>query len=125
MAKRVRVQLAVLAAGAAFIAGCGSGGATSPTSTAPTRAKTSSAATSTSSDGPGSAAVELSTCDSTAARSRLSATGKASYLALCRRAVNGAGASVMRAAAQQCLHIIKQTVPAAAQATLIAGCPKP
>ena len=121
MVKRVRFQVAVLVAGAAFIAGCGS--STSGTSSAPP-ARTGSAVRSTTSGAPGSrAAVELSTCNSTAARSRLSRAGKIRYLTLCRHAVNGADASVVRVAARQCAQIIKQTVPAAAQAALIAGCP--
>jgi hypothetical protein len=120
MAKRVRLQVAVLMAGAAFIAGCGAESSTPATSSTPRRATTGSAPISTGSR----LAVELSTCSSTAARSRLSASGKARFLSLCRHAVNGADASVTRTAAQQCAHIIKQTVPAAAQADLIAGCPK-
>jgi len=121
---RVRLQVAVLVAGAAFITGCG-GSSTSGTSATPRGATTGPAATVTSSGSPArSAAVELSTCSSTAARSRLSPSGKAKFLTLCRQAVNATGASVMRDAARQCRQIIKQTVPAAAQAALIAGCPK-
>jgi len=111
MVKRTRLQVAALVAGAALIAGCGSGSPTSPASTTPRSATTGSAATSA----PGR---------STAARSRLSPTGKVRFLTQCRRAVKNGSASVIREAAQQCAKIIKQTVPAAAQASLIADCPK-
>jgi hypothetical protein len=127
MSTRARLQVAVLVAGA-FIAGCGSGSSSSGTSQTSRRDTAGSATTSTASgslSGPrSSAAVELSTCNSTAARSRLSPTGKAKYLTLCKNAVNGAGTTVTRDAARQCVHIIKQTVPTAAQASLIAGCPR-
>jgi hypothetical protein len=122
------LMVLVLVAGAALIAGCGSGSSSAGTSASPPRATAVAAATSTTSGASGRsgsrAAVELSTCNSTAARSRLSSTGKARYLALCKHAVNGAGASVVREAARQCVQIIKQTVPAAAQAALIGGCPE-
>jgi hypothetical protein len=124
VAKRRRSQVAVLVAGAVLIAGCGSGSSASGTSTAASRAATASTATAATSASGSRTAVELSTCTSTAARSRLSPKGKASFLTLCRHAVNGAGASVVREAAQQCAQIIKQTVPTAAQASLIAGCPE-
>jgi hypothetical protein len=124
MVKRTRLQVAALVAGAALIAGCGSGSPTSPASTTPRSATTGSAATSAPGRSVSKAAVELSTCSSTAARSRLSPTGKVRFLTQCRRAVKNGSASVIREAAQQCAKIIKQTVPAAAQASLIADCPK-
>jgi len=121
------LRAAVLIAGAALIAGCGSGSSPSGTSTTQRGATTGSAATSSTASGGGtasSAAVELATCGSTAARSRLSRSGKARFLTLCKQAVNSADPSVKRDAAEQCQQIIKQTVPAAAQPALIAGCPK-
>jgi hypothetical protein len=124
MAKRMSLRGAVLVAGVAFIAGCGSASPASGTSTAAPHASTPSTATAPPSGSGSRTAVELSTCSSTAARSRLSATGKARFLTLCRHAVNGATATVVREAAQQCAQIIKQTVPTAAQASLIAGCPE-
>jgi hypothetical protein len=127
MVKRVCLQVAVLVAGAAFIAGCGSSSSTSGAPATPRGATTGSVATSTTpvaSGGTTSTDVELSTCSSTAARSRLSTSGKAKYLLLCKQAVDGSGASIKRVAARECQQIIKQTVPAAAQAALIAGCPK-
>jgi hypothetical protein len=123
MAKRAWLQIAGLVVGAALIAACGS---SSPTTGATSTRGGSVGAGAGGSGGAATsrAAVELATCNSTAARSRLSTSGKAKYLTLCKQAVTGQGAKVKQDAARQCQQIIKQTVPTAAQATLIAGCPR-
>jgi hypothetical protein len=121
MLKRLWLVILMTLVGSAALAGCGNSSThtTMPSATSTTATSTTTGAAVAGLD------VELATCTSTAARSKLSASGKAAYLAICKRAVTGHDPAVEQAAARQCRAIIDQTVPAAAQAAMSADCPRP
>jgi hypothetical protein len=118
MLSRLCLVISMVFAGAVLIGGCG----TSSSGTTSAKPGTTAAVT-TAAAAPGTG-VELATCTSTAARSKLSASGKAAYLALCKLAVGGNDPAAKQAAARQCRKIIDQTVPQAAQAAMSADCPR-
>jgi len=107
--------------GVTLVAGCGGSG---QTSTLPSTGTATVQTGATATTAAARSDLELEICTSTAARSKLSASGKAAYLALCKRAVIGGDPAVERAAASQCRSIIDSTVPAAAQAAMTADCPR-
>jgi hypothetical protein len=54
----------------------------------------------------------------------LSASSKAKLVTICDEAAKGDPASLKKAEAQVCQQLVKDTVPAAAQAQALASCPK-
>jgi hypothetical protein len=133
MIKRIGSQIAVTALTMTLFAGCGSSGSSTSSPVAAPAGTTAASASSSSTGGnsgtqaaSGTAGVasEILTCTSTAARSKLTTSGKAAYLTLCKQAVTGHAPAAKREAAQQCQEIIKTTVPAASQPPLDALCLK-
>jgi hypothetical protein len=139
MTKRLCGLMAVAAVSAAFVAGCG--GSSSTTSAAPAAAtSTSGAATSSSATASATASSETSSgglasnptiqaavarCkQSIAAAPTLSTDAKAKLTTLCDKAASGDEASVLKAAKQVCVEIVKQSVPQSAQQTALAACQK-
>ncbi|HEX4107799.1 MAG TPA: hypothetical protein VHX88_06665 [Solirubrobacteraceae bacterium] len=120
MSARRRLLPAVATAGL-LLAGCGGSSHTVSTATGASSPSVVSGAPA----GAPTPAELLSTCTATTDRSRLSAAGKVRYLTICREAVGGHDPAVEATAALQCRKIIVQTVPAPAQAGLIADCPRP
>lgn len=133
-------NLTALLAVAALIGGCGSSSSSS-SSSAPAAsssttaaASSSSAASSAASSSPtgGSALANnpavkaaVAACKSRIASApNISADAKSKLTSLCDKAASGDQAGVLKAAAQVCQEIVKQSVPQAAQAQALASCPK-
>ncbi len=133
--------LTALLAVAAFIGGCGSSSSSSSTassSSAPatssstTAAASSSSASSSAAPSGGSAIANnpavkaaVAACKQRiAAAPNISADAKAKLSGLCDQAASGNEAGVLKAAAQVCQEIVKQSVPQAAQQQALASCPK-
>jgi hypothetical protein len=124
---------------AAFIGGCGSSSSSSSTassSSAPatssstTAAASSSSASSSASGGsaiannPAVKAAVAACKQRIAAAPNISADAKSKLSGLCDQAASGNEAGVLKAAAQVCQEIVKQSVPQAAQQQALASCPK-
>jgi hypothetical protein len=145
--------LATLAVAAAFIAGCGSSSSSSSSpaassatsSSSETPSSSSSSATATSETPTSSAAASTSTSPSggaglsnnptiqaavsackqrIAAAPTLSSDAKTKLSNLCDQAASGNEAAVLKAAAQVCQEIVKQSLPTGAQQQALASCPK-
>jgi hypothetical protein len=137
MTKRLCLLMLVVAVSAAFVAGCGgsssssSSNAASPATSTPTAA-TSETATSTTSSGASSSLASNPTIAAAVAQCKqaigaaptLSSDAKAKLTTLCDKAASGDEASVMKAAHQVCVQIVKETVPQSAQQTALAACQK-
>jgi hypothetical protein len=135
MTKRLCGLMAVAAVSAAFVTGCG-GSSSSTTSAAPaaatsTPAATSSTATASSATSSGGLAsnptiqAAVARCkQSIAAAPTLSTDAKAKLTTLCDKAASGDEASVLKAAKQVCVEIVKQSVPQSAQQAALAACQK-
>jgi uncharacterized protein YceK len=133
-------KLSVLLAVAAVIGGCGS--SSSSSSSAPAASSSSTTAASTANTGTSSAGTTTPTGGSSisdnpavkaavaACKQRinavpnLSADAKSKLTTLCDKAASGDEASVLKAAAQVCQEIVKQSIPQAAQQQALASCPK-
>ncbi len=129
MIKRLCSLVAIAAVGGASVAGCGgsSSSSSSPRSSATPAATTSTSGGSTSVDlskNPNVAAAVAQCKASIAAAPTLSADAKTKLQSLCEEAAKGDPASLKKATAQVCQQIIKDTVPAGAQAQALASCPK-
>ncbi len=141
MYKRLSSLLAVAAVGGALLAGCGSSSSSSTTASSTPAASsststaaptsTSTAASSSSASGGGSVAnnpavkAAVAQCKSSInAQPTLSASAKAKLSAICDEAAKGDPASLKKAEAKVCVELVKETVPAAAQAQALASCPK-
>jgi hypothetical protein len=130
MIKRLCSLVAIAAVGGAFVAGCG--GSSSSSSSSPSSSATPAAATSTSggsttvdlSKNPNVAAAVAQCKASIGASATLSADAKTKLQSLCDEAAKGDSASLKKATAQVCQQIVKDTVPAGAQAQALATCPK-
>ena len=129
--------LTALLAVAAFIGGCGSSSSSSSTassSSAPaTSSSTTAAASSSSAASSGGSALAnnpavkaaVAACKQRiAAAPGISADAKTKLSGLCDQAASGNEAGVLKAAAQVCQEIVKQSVPQAAQQQALASCPK-
>jgi hypothetical protein len=55
----------------------------------------------------------------------LSADAKKKLAGVCDQAATGDATKIRQATAQVCQEIVKSSVPASAQATALASCPKP
>jgi hypothetical protein len=140
-------SIATLAVVAAVVAGCGSSSSSSSSSAASSAASSSSAApssssetaTSTSSAAPTSTAASggaglsnnptvqaaVAACKQRIAGApNLSSDAKTKLTNLCDQAASGNEAAVLKAAAQVCQEIVKQSIPQAAQQQALASCPK-
>jgi hypothetical protein len=139
MTKRLCGLLAVAAVGATLVAGCGGSSsssssaatgspATSSSATATTQsaaATTSSAAASSSLASNPTIAAAVARCkQSIAAAPTLSTDAKSKLSALCDKAASGDEASVLKAAKQVCIQVVKESVPQSAQQTALAACGK-
>jgi hypothetical protein len=138
MTKRLCGLMAVAAVSAAFVAGCG-GSSSSSSSAAPAAATstpaaaTSSSATATASSATSSGGLAsnptiqaaVARCkQSIAAAPTLSSDAKSKLTTLCDKAATGDEASVLKAAKQVCIDIVKQSVPQSAQQAALAACQK-
>jgi hypothetical protein len=140
-------SIATLAVVAAVVAGCGSSSSSSSSPAASSAASSSSAApssssetaTSTSSAAPTSTAASggaglsnnptvqaaVAACKQRIAGApNLSSDAKTKLTNLCDQAASGNEAAVLKAAAQVCQEIVKQSIPQAAQQQALASCPK-
>lgn len=141
-------KLSALLVVAAVIGGCGSSSSSSSSSAAssstPAATSASTTAASTASSGTSSAAGSTTTPSGGSAIANnpavqaavasckqrvqsapgLSADAKSKLATLCDKSASGDEASVLKAAAQVCQDIIKQSVPQAAQQQALASCPK-
>jgi hypothetical protein len=140
-------SIATLAVVAAVVAGCGSSSSSSSSPAASSAASSSSqapsssseTATSTSSAAPTSTAASggaglsnnptvqaaVAACKQRIAGApNLSSDAKTKLTNLCDQAASGNEAAVLKAAAQVCQEIVKQSIPQAAQQQALASCPK-
>ncbi len=134
-------KLSVLLAVAAVIGGCGSSSSSSSsaptasssaTAASTTNTATSSAAASSTAPSGGSAIANNPAVKAAVAACKqrinaapnLSADAKSKLTTLCDKAASGDEASVLKAAAQVCQEIVKQSIPQAAQQQALAACPK-
>jgi hypothetical protein len=141
MTKRLCALMAIAAAGATLVAGCGGSSSSSSsaqpaaaTSTAsatsssasPTQSTTtaasSSAASSSLASNPTIQAAVARCKQAIAAAPTLSSDAKGKLNALCDKAASGDEAAVLKAAKQVCVEVVKETVPSSAQDSALAAC---
>jgi hypothetical protein len=129
MVSRLSSLVVVAVVSGAFVAGCGSSSSSSTPSASSTSAP--SGAASTSGSGGGSSASSnpavqqaVAACKaSVGAAPTLSADEKTKLTTLCDKAASGDVAGVQKIAAQVCRDVAK-SLPASAQSTALAACPK-
>ena len=131
MIKRLCSLGAIAAVGGVLLAGCG-GSSSSSSSAATPAATSSSSAPSTSTPSSGGAAVPANLAAAVAqckasigAAPSLSADAKTKLESLCDQAASGKAVDIKKTTAEVCVEIVKDSVPASAQAAALAACPKP
>ncbi len=134
---RLALLFVVAVVGGASIAGCGSSSSSTTSSTsstasvAPAAAATTAAATGSAGGSaaaaanPGVAEAVAACKSSIEAAPTLTADEKSKLTSICQKAANGDESGVKQAAYQVCQEIVKSSVPASAQSTALAACPKP
>jgi len=132
MIKRLCSLVAIAAVGGALVAGCGSSSSSSSSAATPAASPSSPAAsTSTGSSGgaaavPANLAAAVAQCKaSIGAAPSLSADAKTKLESLCDQAASGKAVDIKKTTAEVCVEIVKDSVPASAQAAALAACPKP
>ncbi len=135
-------KLSALLAVAAILGGCGSSSSSSSSAAPASSSSTTAASTANSATSSASASSTTPTGGSSiannpavkaavaackqriAAAPNISADAKSKLTTLCDKAASGNEADVLKAAAQVCQEIVKQSIPQAAQQQALAACPK-